>query len=279
VEEGLAKSHSFKVLLAYAVLLASSVVSICQKPIRDNLRLEEVPAHDPWVVADRKNNTYYLYVNSDPSYSGDHRCGVVTYRSKDLATWSGPYLVFEVPTNSWANPIQGVWAPEVHFYNGKYYLFATLNNYDKALPFEGSQETDPAAHQVHIHITYLGTGPHLRGTQVFVSDSPEGPFKVIADRPIPPFDYMTLDGTFYVENGTPYMIYAHEWQQLWDGAMEAVQMKADLSGSVGKPFYLFKASDAPWLAGPHDTFNTPQNYVTDGPELYRTRTEKLLRTR
>jgi len=44
---------------------------------------------------------------------------------------------------------------------------------------------------------------------------------------------MTLDGTFYIENGVPYMVYAHEWIQLIDGNMEAVQMTPDLSASVG----------------------------------------------
>jgi hypothetical protein len=111
---------------------------------------------------------------------------------------------------------------------------------------------------------------------VFVSEKPDGPFKTVVDKPIPPSDYMTLDGTFFVEDGTPYMVYAHEWTQLVDGSMEAVAMKPDLSEAAGAPFFLFKASDAPWLDDRHETVNFPQNYVTDGPELYRTRTGKLL---
>ena len=34
----------------------------------------------------------------------DHHSGVITYKSKDLKTWAGPYLVFEVPNGSWADP-------------------------------------------------------------------------------------------------------------------------------------------------------------------------------
>jgi hypothetical protein len=64
--------------------------------------------------------------------------------------------------------------------------------------------------------------------------------------------------------------------QLLDGTIEAIRMKEDLSAADGKPFYLFKASDAPWLADRHDAWNTPQVYVTDGPELYRTRNGVLL---
>ncbi len=53
------------------------------------------------------------------------------------------------------------------------------------------------------------------------------------------------------------MVYAHEWIQLVDGNMEAIQMTPDLTSSVGQPFFLFKASDAPWLDDRHDAVNAP----------------------
>lgn len=260
-------------LLSFLTLFAA--VSFCQPPAKEDLKFEDISLHDPWILADQPSHTYYLYTSSGASFSSDHHSGVVTYKSKDLKTWSGPYLVFEVPNGSWADPEAGVWAPEVHANKGRYYLFATLNNYQKTLPSTGSKPQDKSR-GTHIQVTYNGFGEHLRGTQVFVSDSPAGPFTKILDKPIPPSDYMTLDGTLYVEGGIPYMVYAHEWTQLVDGSIEAIQMKPDLSESAAKPFYLFKGSDAPWLANRHNTENTPQHYVTDGPELYRTRTGKLL---
>jgi beta-xylosidase len=57
---------------------------------------------------------------------GKNRSGVVAYKSKDLETWEGPQIVFAVPDGLWANPAHGVWAPGIHNYRGKYYLFATL---------------------------------------------------------------------------------------------------------------------------------------------------------
>jgi hypothetical protein len=70
--------------------------------------------------------------------------------------------------------------------------------------------------------------------------------------------------------------YAHEWLQKTDGTMEALRLTDDLSKRVGDPIFLFKASDAPWL----DEGVTPSirslQYVTDGPELYRTRDGHLL---
>lgn len=262
-------------LMPLLFLTLCATVSLCQRPVREDLKFEDIHLHDPWILADQPSHTYYLYTSSGPSFSSDHHSGVITYKSRDLKTWAGPYLVFEVPNGSWADPEAGVWAPEVHAYKGKYYLFATLNNYKKQLPSASSKPVDKSK-GTYIQVTYNGIGEHLRGTQVFVSDSPAGPFMKILDKPIPPFDYMTLDGTLYVEDGIPYMVYAHEWTQLVDGSMEAIQMKSDLSESVAEPFYLFKGSDAPWLADRHKTENTPQNYVTDGPELYRTSSGKLL---
>jgi beta-xylosidase len=88
---------------------------------------------------------------------------------------------------------------------------------------------------------------------------------------------MTLDGTLYVDRaGKPWMVYAHEWIQKIDGTMEAVPLKDDLSAASGAPIYLFKASDAPWL-NEQGTGSTKENhYVTDGPELFRTKDGHLL---
>ena len=56
---------------------------------------------------------------------------------------------------------------------------------------------------------------------------------------------MTLDGTLYVEDGKPYMVFCHEWVQTIDGTMDCIQLEDDLSDTVGEPRMMFKASDAP----------------------------------
>jgi len=117
----------------------------------------------------------------------------------------------------------------------------------------------------------------MRGTQIFVSEGPEGPFKPFADRPTTPEDLMTLDGTLFVEEGVPWMVYCHEWIQVTDGTFEAIRLKDDLSAAVGEPILLFRASEAPWItpweAKPEDP---PRNFVSDGPFFYRTKTSRLL---
>lgn len=94
-----------------------------------------IAVRDPFIYADARTSTYYLYgatrLESDRP-NGRH--GVKVYRSRDLKTWEGPKLAYEVPSGSWADCAHGVWAPEMHPYKGKYYLFATFTHPDRPLP-------------------------------------------------------------------------------------------------------------------------------------------------
>lgn len=92
-----------------------------------------------------------------------------------------------------------------------------------------------------------------------------GPFLLHSDGPVTPDDWECLDGTLYVdEEGTPYMIFCHEWLQVKDGEMCAVKLSDDLKTAVGEPILLFHASDPVWADKTQDRF------VTDGPFIYRT---------
>ncbi len=255
--------------LAVIWAVVISTVACAQPPARlspdnpqQNLRLSQIPIHDPFIVPSDKTKTYYLYTASRVRDGGQVRSAVVAYKSKDLARWDGPHLVFTVPDDSWANPRHGAWAPEVHAWRGKYYLFVTLHNRDRIIA------EPPDVWRVN----------HMRGTVVAASDSPDGPFRLLKpDGPHPPADFMTLDGTLYVDpDGQPWMVYAHEWIQVVDGTMEAIRLRDDLSDSVGKPIHLFKASDAPWLNEHVTPSRRERRYVTDGPELFRTKAGRLL---
>ena len=92
-----------------------------------------------------------------------------------------------------------------------------------------------------------------------------------ATRATLPPDMMTLDGTFWVEDGVPYMVFCHEWVQIKDGTVEYVRLADDLSATAGEPKRLFNGSDAAWSqkSGQYGC------HVTDGPWLYRTKTGKL----
>lgn len=230
-------------------------------PPKAGLTLAQFYAHDPWILPDPATHAYYLY-NSLPLRAGLGRSGTLAYRSEDLKTWEGPFVVFTIPDGCWADPKEGAWAPEVHFYQGKYYLFTTLHNPSRVL---GRPPETPRLN-------------YMRGTVIAEADHPLGPFHLLKmDGPIAPSNFMTLDGTFYVDSaGKPWMVYAHEWVQKNDGTMEAVPLKPDLSGAAGPPIFLFKASDAPWIDSEMKPSPKENRYVTDGPEMYRTRTGRLL---
>jgi hypothetical protein len=224
--------------------------------------LPEIRLHDPWIVADAATKTYFLYTSAHVGARGVARAGTYVYKSRDLASWEGPSLVFTCPEDSWADPRENAWAPEVHAYRGKYYLFTTLHNPQQVLP----TETPPPRPN------------SMRATIIAVSDSLEGPFVLLKkDAPVTPRDFMTLDGTLYVDPaGAPWLVYAHEWVQKNDGTIEALPLSADLASAAGAPIHLFKASDAPWINERTVPNTRPTHYVTDGPELFRTKTGRLL---
>ena len=242
-----------KTILTLALALASLVGAQAQ-----SLTLKDIHIRDPYIMPVEKEGVYYMYASSPTKENGQTYGGMVAYKSRDLKTWEGPVRVFDVPRDNWITGT--VWAPEVHKYKGKYYLFATLNS---DVQWKGAVKHHPAYNH--------------RATQIFWSKSPEGPFLPFEGKqPHTPLDEMCLDGTLWVENGTPYMIYCHEWVETLDGEMDLVELKKDLSAPVGESQRLFCASAAEWSTGGNTAFEGKKSYVTDGCFLYRTKTGKLL---
>ena len=201
---------------------------------------------DPCILADSATQTYYM--------TGT---GGMLYTSKDLNNWTGPYQVAQTDPDSWMGRRPQIWAAELHQYKGKYYYFATFTN--EAIKID----------------TVRGNVIPRRASHVLVSDKPEGPYRPMADATYLPENQPTLDGTFWVDkDGKPYMIYCGEWLQNWDGTMEKIELKPDLSGSLGEGKLLFRASDSPWSREVEDGRVRP-NKVTDGPYLFRTATGRL----
>lgn len=222
------------------------------------LRLPDMPLHDPYIVAHQPTRTYYLYSSNVSRMTGVAGIGTMAYKSKDLLNWEKPKVVFLVPPTAFAR--NGGWAPEVHEYQGRFYLFTTLHDDTKVIQADAPFPT------------------YVRGTIAAVSDSPDGPFRMLNENAaVPPAEFMTLDGTLHVDRaGKPWMVYAHEWLQRLDGTMEAVPLTPDLSRASGPPIHLFKASDAPWLNTTLQPDARGLTYVTDGPQLFRTRDDHLL---
>jgi hypothetical protein len=228
--------------------------------------LADIPIRDPYILPVEKEGTYYLYSATRGELRGPNgRQGVCAYKSNDLKTWEGPFIVFENPEDFWADPNHGIWAPEVHLYKDKYYLFATFSN--------------PAD---TIEIRSDGIPVALRGTQICIADNPMGPFKPFdLDKPTTPDNWSALDGTLWMEDGIPYMVFCHEWVQINEGTFEVAALKPNLSSFAEAPQTIFKTNDAAWvkrmdLLGIKYKGQVIPGYVSDGAFIHRLPSGKLI---
>lgn len=241
--------------LVFSVLLSGGCFAV--EPTWD---IKDIPIRDPFIYVDKASLNYYMYAqNANRGGDSDTALvGVEVYQSKDLKHWTSPKQVLTVPKNSWAK--KWVWAPEVFRQNNQYFLFVTLTSEEK--------------HQQMVQpIKGGGKWPefHKRGTQIFVADSPAGPFKPFSNSPHTAKNVMALDGTLFVEDGKNYMIYCHEWVEVGDGSVELIELTNDFSATKGGATQLFRASDAKW--------SKPMSNggrVTDGVYLHTTQTGKLV---
>jgi beta-xylosidase len=247
-----------KILTTLSFFLFSCLL-FAQVSDKKMLLTEDIRIRDPYIFADSVTQNYYMYAQIDNRLGGqgddEKPKGVEVYVSSDLKEWKQPQTVLLLPDDFWAR--NAVWAPEMHKYNGKYYLFVTLTSTEvhKNMKKPEGQEKWPAFHK--------------RGTHIFVADSPLGPFKPFDSKPYTPENWMALDGTLYVENNVPYMIFCHEWIEIVDGSMDYIQLSSDLSKPVGNSHKMFHASEAKWST-------SKPNKVTDGCFMHKTETGKLL---
>lgn len=242
------KIHKLLLLLVFISHASlSGAQSNRSRRVLENIPLDSINLSDPFILADQKTNMYYM--------TGT---GGLLWKSKDLKYWNGPYNVVKTDSNSWMGPKPMIWAAEIHAYKGKYYYFATFTN------------------RAVIIDTFRGNKIERRASHVLVSDQPDGPYVPMKDSVYLPANKPTLDGTFWVDtDGKPYMVYCYEWLQNWNGTMEKIELKPDLSGSIGEGKVLFLASDSPWSREKDETGADKPNKVTDGPYLFNTGTGRL----
>ena len=195
------------------------------------METKDIQIRDPFIVPVAEEGKYIMFGSTDPDIWNPPGFGFDAWESPDLKNWNGPIPAFRPPQDFWSD--RNFWAPEVHEYRGQWYMFATFNAPDR-----------------------------YRGTQILSGDSVRGPFRPHSDGPVTPSDWSCLDGTLHVTaDGKPWMVFCHEWIQIKDGTICAVQLTDDLKESTGPVHTLFAASDAPWA----EPIKDGTAYVTDGP--------------
>lgn len=216
--------------------------------------LDDLSMSDPYILADEASRTYYL--------TGS---GGSIYTSKDLNNWTGPYGAYDV-TGTWMQGIKFVAAAEIHHIKDHYYYAATFGDRNDLV------DVIPRRYNVT-----------RNQTMILVSDQAAGPYKPLNKDP--QYDYLPhswdiIDGTLWYENDVPYFVFVNEWMQTVDGTMDYVRLSPDLSKTITEPKVLFRGSEAPWalemVGNGEMTFGLKlPGWVTDGPELFRTKTGKL----
>ena len=173
---------------------------------------------DPFILLD--NGVYYLYGTGVHNGNWDDTvwdCYVNTSKSLTGEWKRLPNLVYEKP----AHAQKQFWAPEVHKYNGKFYMLAS----------------------------YYSSQTNHRGSSILASNSPTGPFVEISNGHITPHDWDCIDATLYVDgDGQPWLVFVHEWTCTDDriGRMDVAKLSADLTRLVSEPVELFRADSPVW---------------------------------
>ena len=202
--------------------------------------ISEIQIRDPFIVPE--NGKYFMFGTTDPDIWNAEGQGFDVYVTEDLENFIVPVNVFSKSDDFWGE--KNFWAPEVHKYNGRYYMFAT----------------------------FYGSGK--RGSQILASDTVDGKYKPHSEGLITPENWFSLDATFYVENGVPYTVFCHEWIDAVDGEIVLQRLSPDLKRPEGEPEVLFRATDAGWpdrISG-----DKHSGYVTDGPFIYKKSNELIM---
>ncbi|MCF8346688.1 MAG: glycoside hydrolase family 43 protein [Bacteroidales bacterium] len=193
-----------------------------------NENVRDIFVRDPFIVVDREAERYYLYKGNQPH--------VDVMKSMDLKMWKDEGHAFSATADFWGR--YDFWAPDVYFYEGKYYMFTTFNSDDAN-----------------------------RGTSVLESPTPGGPFTPLVNQSLTPTEWECLDASLYVDGeGDPWILYCREWLEVIDGEIYVQQVTSDLKATAGDPQLLFTASSAEWT-GPI-SHGDITGYVTDAPFIY-----------
>ena len=214
------------------------------------LKTQEIYMRDPFIFADPKQKLYFLFgttkvcdgaANVDPYFE--------VFVSQDLINFEGPYAAFVPEKGFWG--VKHFWAPEVHEFRGKYYMFVSCKG---------------------------GIGED-RGTGLLVSDTPQGIYKDYSQGHITLKGHECLDGTLFVdEEEKPWIVFCHEWTELFYGKICALPLSSGLMPETQTPITLVdtEKDTLPWIRKMHDPRVDKVGYLTDAPFFYRAKNGDLL---
>ena len=145
------------------------------------------------------NGYYYMYVTGT---------GYPVYRSADLDNWT--LMGKSLPEVSWNINKQYMWAPDVEYINGKFYMAVSMGE---------------------------------AGFGIAVSDSPTGPFVCAGDMP---FLTQTIDGHIFVDDDGKIYLYYTSWCNGRKYGIWGVEMQSDCLTPKWETEKLIFTPTEPW---------------------------------
>lgn len=175
------------------------------------MKVTDINIRDPYILL--HSGKYYMYgTRSETCWSKAE--GFDCYVSEDSVNWEGPIEIFKRPEGFFAD--RNYWAPECIYYKDKFYL-----------------------------VTTFGGSNRKKGIYMLCAAKPTGPFEIYSDC-ITPKDRVCIDGTVYIEDEVPYLIYSNSFEDSPEGDMCLIRLSEDLKHAEGEPIKLFSAGDADW---------------------------------
>ena len=200
------------------------------------MKREDLHIRDPFVLV--HGGAYYLLgTTGDDCWNAGSNLKL--FKSADLETFEEHCtMVSPELLKGYTN----IWAPELHEYNGKFYLVFSVFCKEKG-----------------------------RGSIIFCSDGLNSGFKPLTGEYITPEGWGCLDATLFVYGGKPYLCFSNEWTTPitgdGDGSLFIAELSKDLKKLVEKPRKI--------ISGKYSGFATEINidnkifgYVAEGPYLY-----------
>lgn len=218
-------SMKFKLYIFLLFLTACATHNPIENPLMCNG--EPIILGDPFMY--QHGGKYYL-----TGTYGTANEGFPCYISDNMIDWKFNGMLWEKDENCWAS--EAFWAPEVKYYNGKFYL------------------------------TYSGLSKSGDGLRIAlaVSDYPQGPF---TDLHAPWFDFGfgAIDGHIFTDGDQPYLFFSMNGAKdgYSFGIIYGVQLAKDLSAPVGDTIRLLEASQ-PW-----EKVNWKHNRCNEGPFVFK----------
>ena len=228
---------SHKILLSLSFLLlgaAEATAKSYNNPVIGNPQNVSREVPDPHVL--KFNGEYYLYTSGDP---------ITAYHSTDLVNWTplGSVLTSSSQSSAWNQA--DVWAPEVVYKNGKFYMYYTA-----------SKKSED-----------WRVGEMARRIGVAVSDSPRGPF---VDSGKPVSQGWGIDGNVFKDpiNGKEYMFYSYLYEPRLPGAGIVFDKLSSWDKASNNVTHVSRGTEA-WEDKDGDALNGSLRYTNEAPTVIK----------